>query len=101
MEAETTLMNDVTEPLVTVLRRRGFKSLIIDVKKEFCLICVLHEGIWNESVCMLRESLRGGMRTSLSVFGMATFSLTNLYSIVTLESAPLSDGNFTSLGFFQ
>ena len=38
---------------------------------------------------MLRESLRGG--TSLSVFGMATFSFTILYSIVNLESVRLSD----------
>ena len=42
-------------------------------KKEFCLICVLNEGIWNESVCKLCESLREG--TSLiSVIGTATFS---------------------------
>ena len=26
--------------------------------KEFCLICVLHEGIWNDSMRMLRESQR-------------------------------------------
>ena len=76
MEAETAALNDSTEPLITVLRGRWFQSLMVRGKKEFCLICVLHEGIWNESVCMLRESLRGG--TSLSVFGIATFSLTIL-----------------------
>ena len=40
-------------------------------------------------MCMLRESIRGG--TSLSVFGIATFSLTILYSKVNLESVGLSD----------
>ena len=58
----------------SVLRGRWFKSLIVWGEKQLCVICVIHEGIGNESVCMLHESQRGGM--SLSVCGMATFWLT-------------------------
>ena len=48
-------------------------------EKELCVICVIHEGVWRESVCMIHESQRRGM--SLSVCGMATFLIDNLLKL--------------------
>jgi len=73
---------------------RLFHSLIVLGKNEFCLTCVLQDGIWKERVCMFRENLGGGM--SLFAFGIATSSFEILYMEIRRASVRLSASDLQS-----